>query len=76
LNGNKDLIAAVEDKSRYFVSTTASDWFFEKINRSDVYPFNSLRKALKRNPIRFHKTMDETLEEANSKGKYFSMSVF
>jgi hypothetical protein len=68
LNGNKELIAAVEKKDRYFVSTTASDWFFEKINRSEIYPFNSLREALKNNPIHFHRTMDESLMEANTKG--------
>jgi hypothetical protein len=48
LNGNRELITAVEQGDRYFVSTTASNWFFEAINRSDSYPYPSLREALKR----------------------------
>lgn len=30
INGNRELIMALEDKSRYFVSTTASDWFYDR----------------------------------------------
>lgn len=33
LNDNSELIKALEDKSRFLVSTTASDWFYEAINR-------------------------------------------
>ncbi|KAI6184633.1 hypothetical protein M3Y97_00617300 [Aphelenchoides bicaudatus] len=68
LNGIKELIAALEDKSRYLVSTTASDWFFEQINKSETYPHNAIRAALQKNPIRFRRTMGESLQEANTKG--------
>lgn len=47
ITGPKQLIGAVESGKNYFVSTTASDWFFEALNKSDAYPFRSLRNAVK-----------------------------
>ncbi|KAI6179129.1 hypothetical protein M3Y98_00577200 [Aphelenchoides besseyi] len=68
IDGPKELIEALESGERYFVSTTASDWFYEALNRSDAYPYKSLRRAVKRNPIYIAQTETEALERASSNG--------
>ncbi|KAI6238012.1 Glutamate receptor 2.1 [Aphelenchoides fujianensis] len=68
LNSFSELVDAIQSRQRYFVSTTASDWFYESLNKSEAYPYNSLRAAIRNNPVRFTRTQDEVLEEANSKG--------
>lgn len=44
------------------------DWFFETINKSDSYPFKSIKNTLKSNPIRITKTNLDSLEEASRGG--------
>ncbi|KAI6196434.1 hypothetical protein M3Y94_01109200 [Aphelenchoides besseyi] len=73
LNSFAELVDAIQSRQRYFVSTTvwlyiASDWFYESLNVSDTYPYNSLRNAIKINPIRLTRTQNDVLEEASNGG--------
>ncbi|KAI6196433.1 hypothetical protein M3Y94_01109100 [Aphelenchoides besseyi] len=61
-----DLIRSIEQNQRTFVTTTGTDFFFETLNRSQYYPFKSIRDALKNNPLKITGSKLKTLEEVNN----------
>ncbi|KAI6238011.1 hypothetical protein M3Y99_00727800 [Aphelenchoides fujianensis] len=62
IEGMSDLVHALEQKERRFVSTTGRDWFYETVNHSNTHPYNRIREAMKKNPLVVTRSKMKTLE--------------
>ncbi|KAI6170325.1 hypothetical protein M3Y98_01227900 [Aphelenchoides besseyi] len=69
------LVQSIKLGNHYMVTDDSLNWFNERINSSELFPYAELRSALKSNPRKIVRTRDEALNlVANDNGVMFQQT--
>ncbi|KAI6171627.1 hypothetical protein M3Y98_00883600 [Aphelenchoides besseyi] len=69
------LVHSIEIGEHFLVTNDPLNWFYERINTSDLFPYAEIRKALKSNPTKIVQDRDEGLNlVVHDKGVMFQQT--
>ncbi|KAI6216392.1 hypothetical protein M3Y95_01278900 [Aphelenchoides besseyi] len=66
VNSVERLIDRITTKEYHLITRNKGTWFYDEVNRSQAFPFPSLRSAIEFNPVRLSHSVEESLRRVSN----------